>query len=461
MIAKIWLLFWLLVGIPYATAQPQPATHESGDVETLTLEKCIEIAISSATQILKLKNDVEISGSQLVQAYGQFLPNLVGTAGYSQQTGHYITITGTPSIVQSTDYGGNYQLASSINLFNGLADSAGLHAAIERKTAILQSLTRAHQQIALDVAQAFLQTVYDERLIEISKENLNVSQAREALLEARAKVGLSDLSDLYRQQALTSQDEASVIIVTNRQHTDLLSLLKRLRLDAQRRYQLASPTINEARDTDAPKNEDDLVNAALKYRPDLKAGEHSLTAFREDLNVAKSTYLPRLDFGAALAGSSRHLDAHVVNDVYEVPSSQKSIASQLESQVLYSVGLTLTWNIFDRDLTKANVERASVAIKNVEIDNEDLRNSIVVEAKQAYSDYVSAKSQFIAEDKGLIAAQKAYDVIKGKYNVGSAKFLDLADAQATLVRAKAARIQALIGLELQKRALKTVTGSSK
>ncbi len=49
-------------------------------IETLTLEKVIKIAIENAVATVHAKNNYELTGAQLLQAYGQFLPSLAVSA---------------------------------------------------------------------------------------------------------------------------------------------------------------------------------------------------------------------------------------------------------------------------------------------------------------------------------------------------------------------------------------------
>src|SRR4051794_23498103 len=67
----------------------------------LTLEKSIELALKQATTALKAENDVRVSGAQLLQSYGQFLPNLSAATSYSYSNGNNYLTTASPTLVSS------------------------------------------------------------------------------------------------------------------------------------------------------------------------------------------------------------------------------------------------------------------------------------------------------------------------------------------------------------------------
>ncbi len=259
---------------------------------------------------------------------------------------------------------------------------------------------------------------------------------------------------------MTSRDESGLSRAFATQKANILALIKKLRLDARKSYRIIEPKIVKPSKAEPMSSEDELVNQAILKRADLKASEHSLTASRQDIQVADAGRLPKIDFALSALDAGRLLTSHSSAGIDLMPSSQQSLASQLGRQIEYTLGFTLTWNLFDRDLTKSNVERARVLAKNKQLDTDDVRNQIVIEVKQAYIEYISAKDQLRANEDGLVAAEKAFQAVKGKYDAGSAKFIDLADAQATLVQAESAQAQSLFQVELQKRVLMTVTGQT-
>ena len=100
--------------------------------------------------------------------------------------------------------------ASTLNIFpTALRDLAGVQSGSQSsRRGRFNSEARKKQQIALDVAQSFLQVVLDQQLVRIAKKNLVASQDREKLLTEQTRVGVRNLADLFRQQAQTSADES-------------------------------------------------------------------------------------------------------------------------------------------------------------------------------------------------------------------------------------------------------------
>jgi outer membrane protein len=216
------------------------------DPITLTLDKSIDIAVHNSTQVLQQQNQKELNGAEVLQSYGQFLPNLSINATYGYGSGKQLyTIQGV-TIVDARARNATLGVSSTLNLFNGLADYSGLQASLARKRSTELSLDWARRQIALDITQSYLQVTLDQSLLDISRKNLEASQARLRLLQGQSEVGSASVPDLYRQQAQTSADSFTVTSYEAKLNEDSTFLLRKLRVDMDRKYRFDSPDLKPA-----------------------------------------------------------------------------------------------------------------------------------------------------------------------------------------------------------------------
>jgi outer membrane protein len=424
----------------------------------LTLEESVRMAIHAATIVLKARNDVQFNGEQLLQAYAEFLPNLVGTANYSYQNGTIYTTSGGILTFKASGLNAGLSIQSDLNIFNGFSDSSNLKSALLKREASGLNLRFAQQQIAIDVTQSFLQVILDVQFVSISKKNLEESRERERLLKEQTRVGLRDLSDLYRQQAQTSQDVSTVLSAENRTRTDQVLFLRKLRLDVNNSYHFVEPNLNEGQVKERMDTEQELVAIALTERTDLMALRKASEAANWDVRASQGSYYPRLDLIGGGVSGAHYVSNDSVNGVSVLPSEQRGLLPQLDNQIQYTAGLYLTWTLFDRYVTRENVARAQYVADNDRLAAEDSKNQVKGDVRQAYGNYVTALQQLRASKVGLEASKKAYQVVEARYGAGSASFLDLVTAQAALVQAQSARAQALIGFQLQDKSLDFTVG---
>ncbi len=445
-------------------AAPAAAAREALTVSTapvrLSLSDSVARALDASTTVLKARIGDRLAAEQLLQGYAQFLPNLDLAGNYSKARGISYLTTGTPTIVDSRNRGYSYQVSSVLNIFSGLSDYGSFKSALGQRKAAEFTLERARQEIVFDVAQAYLQVQLDDRVTAIADENAKASRERQLLLEQQAQLGARSLADLYRQQAQTSSDEALLISARNKRRDDLILLLRRLRLDLGRDYVLPEVALDSAAAGGPYDDEAALVADALGARPDLRASWQTAEAARAAVTAARSGFLPRLDLGWNMFSSSRLLDTDIVNGVDVMPSvpPQRSFATQLGSQIDYTVGVTATWGIFDRLVTRTAMKQAEAAAADAQIDYEDARLQVEGDVKQAFGDFHAAEQTLAAAREGLKAARESFAAVTERYAVSASSLLDLLTAQTALLQAESALAQAEVGFFLQGRQMEFALG---
>ena len=425
----------------------------------LTLDDCIKTGLEKSTEILKSNNAQKLTGVQLMAAYGQFLPDLGFGANYTFNGGKTLYTTSFPTLVDSRQNVLTYQLMSSINLFNGFNDYSALKAAKLTKSAVELNTERVKQSIAFDIAQSYLQVILDRRVVEYARQNLKISTDREAQLTELTNVGRKAISDLYQQQAQTSSDKLFLIQSEEKVKNDKVLLLRKIRITEPDKYEIVDAITDTLPFGPDYQNLDNLISKALGQRPDLKSSELSLKIADWNIKQFKSGYYPKLNLNYGLISNGGYLDRLYVNGVNDIADQTEPLGKALFGQVYGTVGLGLTWKLFDKFVTRTNLDAYRIYRSNAEIDRDDLRVQISADIRQAFNEYVAALQQIETSEKGILAAQQSYDVIQGRYDVGSSNFIDLSNAQAVLLQAQVSRIQALVKLSLQKKVIDYFVGN--
>ena len=437
------------------------AVAQQQALRTLSLQDCLNIALERSTAVLKGNNNVAFAGAQVLAAYGQYLPNLSAGAGYNYERGNNFYSSAGPELVNANRSQFNYQLTSSLNLFTGYYNYSNWKSAKLNEQISNLSLERAKQQIELDVTQSYLQVMLDKRIVELDSANLATSLKREDQLTALTDVGRKSRTDLYQQQAQTSNDKLTFINATSKLHNDKILLLQKLRIDSTDNYELADIPIDDNANTAQYGNKDALVNQALQDRVDFKSA--MLNTQYSDWNIKKyrSGYLPAVSLSLGLYNNGAYFNTLNVNGENEQPGTQQAIPTQLYKNTYGIAGINAIWNIFDRFYTKSNVATAKIMADNSRIDLADTKTAIIADVKQAYNDYTNAVQQMETVGKGLIAAQKAYEAVNGRYQQGATDFITESNAQIVLLQAQQNKIQASINMMLQKKIIDFYTGDIK
>jgi outer membrane protein len=444
----VWGLCFLFI-----SAQSQDS------LRTLTFDESIQIALANSTTVLKGMNALELTGAQVLAAHGQFLPDAIVNGGYTYTGGTNLLTVTIPTLVNSQRTNINYQIVSSVNIYNGYSNRSALKAALLSKEGAEFSLKRAQQQVKLDVTQAYLQVVLDKEIVDFAQLNYETSQKRENQLNELVKVGRRPKSDLYQQQAQTSLDQQFLTNSINKLKIDEILLVQRLRLEPEKKYAFDSVAIDESPLGPEFVNEQALIEMAKEQRADLKSSQRSQEAALWYVKRNRSGYLPRVTATAGAYGVAANFTKLYVGGNDVLPAEQRSMGTQLGEQIYGVMSLNVGWNLFDKYVTKSNVAAAKINAANARIDYENVSLQIVSEIRQALGNYTTAVQQTETSQKGLIAATQAFETISGRYSVGSANFIELANAQNNLLLAKQNRAQAGISLFLQKKVIDFYLGN--
>ncbi len=430
-----------------------------GPASVLSLNDCIGIALQNSTTVLKGNNDIAIAGTQVLAAYGQYLPNLQAAGGYNYDKGNnYYGSTGVALADQGRS-AYNYQLTSSVNIFTGYSNYSSLKAAKLNQQIAGLTLDRAKQAIELDITQSYLQLVLDRKIVYLDSNNLVVSLQREQQLTMQTDIGRTARTDLYQQQAQTSSDQLLLINARSRMQNDKILLLQKLRIDSSDNYDIVDIPIDDNADAGRYGNVDALVQEGLGDRIDLRSAELNVQVSNWNIKKFRSGYLPVVSLSGGLFNDGGYFNSLNVNGINELPPSQTSPFTQLYKNTYGLLGINATWNIFDRYTTRSNVAAARILADNARIDKEDTRIGIVTGIRMAHNDYQNAVQQMETVGKGLIAAQQAFDAVNARYRQGATDFITESNSQQVLLQAQQNKIEAQVNMMLQKKAIDFFTGT--
>jgi outer membrane protein len=417
--------------------------------EVLSLNDCIRIGVNNATQILRSKDSVKLTGIDLLAAYGQFLPGvyLNGTDNYIN--GRQLLTIEQPTVVYSRENELDYQVTGSFNIFNGFKDYASLKASLLNKKAFEYTYERAKQAVAYDITQTYLQVVLDSHITKFAVQNYTASLRREDQLRDETRVGRTTISDLLQQEAQTSQDKLYLIRSKNKLKDDRILLLTKLRITNTGRYRFADMQADTIPINLNYDSQDSVVNVAYDYRTDLKASDLRVRMAYWNIRQSQSGYYPALNLAGGLYSYGGYYNYLSLNGQVQ-PLDQQPPLQAYFGQVYGGVQLVLTWSIFDKLMTKTSVDRARVYQDLAQIDRDDLAINISADIKRAYNDYADAQQDLETATAGLESANSSYGVQQDRFKVGNSTFIELSNSQITYLQAQVNKEQSAMGLMLQK-----------
>lgn len=403
----------------------------------ITLDEAVSIALQRNTSLIKTKNNLSSSKSQLKNAYGSLLPSLGGRAGWgwtrvddpgiAQVSYRGVTDTTAASKTDSREYSVN--VGGSITLFDGLANIANISQKEDNLKSVEYSIEKKKQDVVYEATNFFYQVLNAGELQRVREDNVKYYQKFYETVQERNRLGSVAKADVYTAQVQLGNAELLLIQTQNSYQTSLSNMLNYLGLDVLEDYVLVDPYASQGSpDTESYLKEFDdmrsMVNAALDNRFDFKSQQLTVSSAESGVTIARSGLFPTLSGDYSFSTSATD-------------------PNNLFNRKVWNVGLTLNVPIFSNWSTENQIELSQVNLKNAQEDLLALERLVKIEVKQGYLDLTAAKKSLDVASKNVTAAEETRKINQERYNLGSGTILDVLQADRDHTDALRNKINAL------------------
>ncbi|WP_321927716.1 efflux transporter outer membrane subunit [Paraburkholderia guartelaensis] len=171
-----------------------------------------------------------------------------------------------------------------------------------------------------------------------------------------------------------------------------------------------------------------LPSTLLERRPDIAAAERAMAAANSRIGIAKAAFFPSL----TLTGTGG-FESATIGDLFKW-SSRAFLLGPL-------AGTALNIPIFDGGRRKGSLANARAIYEE---DVAKYRQQVLVafrEVEDNLSDMRILETQTKSQDDAVKASQRAADLSRKQYSEGAVTYLDVLDAQRTVLQARRAAVQ--------------------
>lgn len=297
-----------------------------------------------------------------------------------------------------------------------------------QRLAAVASFQRANQDVAYGVVVAYYNLVTAQEQLAAIRQILATARTTQSAAEAQLANGRATLPDVLNAKAGTAHAEYDLQTSLGAEEIARVKLREALGVEPSDAIAVEKPAA--APDLSAVSaSVANLVEAALRDRPDLKSLAEKLRAADAELKVARSAYRPTVDFESK--ASSQSIWPAV---------SQPSLGDT--TQFVWSTGVQLKWNLFDGGLRKNQVLRRSSEQRQAAEELREKSDDITRETWVSYLQFGTAVRQQEAAQTLLLAATTSYDASLDAYGYGVKNLIDLVNAESQLAQARLADVEA-------------------
>ncbi len=396
--------------------------------DTWDLQRCVDYALSHNISVRQSDVQERLSAIQLKQSKAMQIPTLNLNSQAGENFGRYINPT-TNQFATNKSFSQTLSLQSGITLFNFFNQQHSIKSAEAQDEANKYDIERAKNDVALNVAAAYLQYLLSLEQVNIAKGQIALSQQQLNLTNKQVAAG--SLPELNSAQLESQLATDSSTFITNKatMNQNKLQLLALLNLSADADFNVSLPDLeNIPLEPLSEMQPQDIYRTALFNQFQQKVDSLNLLSAKEAAKSARAAMYPSL----RMAGSIGSNYANSYKQAYGFSYGKQ----MFDANISEFVGLSLDIPIFNNRQSHSSYERAKANITSAQLTQEKNNQTLQQNIYTAYNNAETGIQNYNANTKGESYAAYAYELAQKRYDIGMMSTSDYLISQNNLYTAK-------------------------
>ncbi|WP_395048603.1 TolC family protein [Flavobacterium sp.] len=394
-----------------------------------TLEECVKYAIDNNISIKQTELDTKTADIGKKDAIGNFIPSLNSNASHSWNVGLNQDPTTGLLRNQTTQYS-SMGAGVGFDIYKGMQNQNALRKANLSIIAAKYQLTKMQEDVALNVANAFLQVLFNKENLKVQQEQLIINNKQLARSEELVKAGSVPRGDLLDIKATVASDNQKVIAAENALLISKLSLAQLLQLKEFYDFDVTDDTTAKDENNILAQTPVAIYEKAKEERTELKIAKTNLEIAEKNVAIAKGGFQPTLQGFYNINTRISYADTFDFQTGASQPAA--SFGQQFSDNRGQAFGAQLSIPIFNGFSARNNVERSKVNLEKSKIAVEQEELALQRNVYTAFTDAKGGLNAYESSLSALDARQEAYNYAKEKYAVGMMNSFDFNQSQTLL-----------------------------
>ena len=398
-----------------------------------SLRECCDYAVEHNITIKQQENQCRQQEIQLSNAKNQRLPDLSGSASQNFSFGRGLTAENTYTNTNTSST--SFSLGTSVPLFTGFQIPNNIKLNQLNLEAATQDLEKAKNDIRTQVAQAYVQILYNMEMADVAHRQISIDSVQVARLQALLDIGRASEAELAQQKATMAQSQLTATQADNNLQLAILAMTQLLELNTPEGFSVERPaaensslfTLHSSLFTP-----DEIYADALATKPEIQAQQLRLRATENSIKIAQAGYYPTLSFSAGL-GSNYYKTSGFKADGF---------ADQMKNNFSQYLGFNLNIPIFNRFQTRNSVRSAKIDRENQTLQLDNTKKALYKEIQQVYYNAVAANQKLASSQQATESSETAFRLTQAKYEQGKATITEFNEAKNNYLKSESDLTQA-------------------
>lgn len=416
-------MYRIIFTLSFILASLAASAQQSGG---WTLRQCIDYALENnitvkQQDVTRRQNEVQLS-----TAKNSRLPDLNASASQNWSFGRGLTSENTYSNRNTSST--SLSLGTTVPLFTGFRIPRTIELNKLNLEAATADLGKARDDISVQVAQAYVQILYNIELRDVAQRQIDIDSMQVERLREMYCTGKASGVEVAQQEATLAQSRLTLTQADNDYRISLLTLAQLLELPSPEGFTIVRPdiatlTVDEAAALPLP---DEIFQEAIAFKPEVKAETLRLKSTEMSIKIAQSALWPTLSLSAGLGSNYYKTNGF----------DTESFGRQMRNNFSQYIGLSLNIPIFNRFETRNSIRSARLDRESQQLRLDDVKKTLYKEIQQAYYNAVAARAQYASSTEATASNKAAFDLMSAKYEYGKANITEFNESKNNWLKAE-------------------------
>lgn len=388
----------------------------------LSVQDSIKLTLAHNKMLQQAMEERETARGARVATRSAYLPSVGVTGQYRRLDEVSSFEIDTPEGTQELQLGDvdNYSVGLTVTqpIYAGGAISSQVRVSRLLSLYADQTIRAATQDVVYAAQAAYYNVLLSQHLVEIAEDDVQSAAAHLQTVEKRRAGGVVSDFDVLRAQVELSNYEADRIRARNAINISRANLIKTMGISQDSDFVLSDEFVF----TPVQISMDEAIEAAFTNRPDLYSQEIQIRQQREQLQIARSRYLPTV--------------SGYFTNTWAKPDPKSFASPTIEWGDTWEAGLQGSWPIFDGFQREGAIIQEKARLRQAELGLVDLEETALNELTQTLLTMRNAEEFVQSQRLNLKRATEGLRLAEVGYDQGINTQVELIDARAALTTAR-------------------------
>ena len=407
-----------------------------------TLREAVDYAVKNNLQVNRNSLQKNIQDKNLQIAQRQWLPGVQGNVDNNASFGQAQDVFG--NLRRNDNFNNSANVSANILLYNhGRLDKTIRKTQFDVEASDFDTAA-TRNNISLQVAQQYLTALLNKEIVKINESAYENAKKLYDRAKITTEVGTTPQTTLAEAQASMARERQNLKNAQVNVGRTLFDLAQLLMLPDYKEFDVEDVTVSAAMMSPYIDAQDVLAKA-YENQPEIKAAESRLKSAAAQIEVTKTAFWPTISASAAVG--SFYFNSLTTNitgvDANGNLIKEYNFFKQYSNNFGQQLAVTATVPIFNKGITKLQVEQAKINQEIAKSDLEQSRQNIKQNVQKAQFDAEANYETYLAAVEAERSTALALDYAEKSFAAGRTTIYDLniarnnyANAQGSVAQAK-------------------------